>query len=295
MLVLNHETGLSLPKAPEFEADGSWPPLATAWVVERIELFTTKYTDPGSAAACAVLNPNSLRRSDGGPTKDVLSGEFLYKELLGRFSDSEELWFARMSGWREIKCIYLCPPTKYFKAQPGSRVATLDDNCIEAFTPPFYELRRLVHSVRWRRSDPVTQLPPGATDELMYSITTGLSVERSRTLANSLGVSIGADAAHIQASLNHQVMEEFGLSIEITAQEQRSNKLTLPNSRPDRYGLFALWHVDHRIDVDALTVGDVPEPKYKAQPLRLSVITPAWEHRGSTEFAVGDQPHVTHK
>lgn len=44
------------------------------------------------------------------------------------------------------------------------------------------ELRRLVHAARWKRQDPVIQLPPASAHEMTYSVITGLSIEHTQTL-----------------------------------------------------------------------------------------------------------------
>jgi len=115
---------------------------------------------------------------------------------------------------------------------------------------PRKELRRLVYAARWEREDPVTQLPPDVSYEKAHILTTGLSVEHTQKLAQSLGVSVGNDAAGLRSRLD----QEFGLKVNVTAQQQLSKKITLTNPRSDHYRLYAFWHVSRRFTVDALDI-----------------------------------------
>jgi hypothetical protein len=158
------------------------------------------------------------------------------------------------------------------------------------------ELRRVVHSVRWRRTNPVTQLPPGASHVTTDSITTGLSIEYSQTLASSLGISIGPSLHGVaQANLSSQLQQQFGITLQITSQEQKSDELTVPNPSVDRSRLFAFWHVDNRIDVDFLTIGPQvgtgPAPDSPA--IAHFALRPTWTPLSSVEFATKSAPHVT--
>jgi len=173
------------------------------------------------------------------------------------------------------------------------------------------ELRRLLHAARWEREDPVIQLPPGSTHEMMHSVTTGLSIEHSQTLASSLGISVGSNLAGLQTKLNSELKQEFGLKLDITVQEERSTKLTLANNSDDHYRLFALWHVYHRLTVDALvvplhqlTVDADGVPLYKGFPQELprgrgitispGGLRPAWVPRGAVEFVTSNEPFITY-
>ena len=88
---------------------------------------------------------------------------------------------------------------------------------------------------------------------MTHSVTTGLSVEHSQKLADSLGLSLGGNLLGIQATLSGQLQQEFGLKLDITSQEQHSTTLTLTNPSDTLCRVFALWHVDQRISVDVLT------------------------------------------
>jgi hypothetical protein len=257
MILRNQETGLGLPSAPEFGAEGAWPPFLTDWVPLRWELFEVDPDgdDPGFAvAAYAALwrlssdrSPARIRPSD--PHHPLQMGDGLREDFLLREVQEDQ--------------------TRSWSAE--RRVET-------------HALRRLVHLVRWRRKDPVIQLPPGSPYEMTHSITTGLSVEYSQTLAKSLGLSLGSNVSGVQAKLSTELQQQFGLTLEVTAQEQRSTKLTLTNPSADQSRLFALWHVDHRVLVDVLTI-EFTSSTSSGQPV--------WKQRSSVEFATDSDPHIT--
>ena len=147
------------------------------------------------------------------------------------------------------------------------------------------ELRQLVHSVRWQRKDPPTQLPPHGNVELTNSVTTGLSIEHSETLATSLGLDLGPQVPGLQTKLSYKVQEQFGLKLNITETEQNSKKLTLSNTSNDRYRLFAQWQVDHLLSVNVLNV-----------PVAVNVsaeVQPVWRPCSQVQFMVANEPFVT--
>lgn len=266
MLIRNQNTGLSLPRAPEFGFDGAWPPVAIDWVPLSWALFLADPSDrdPDSVAGTALshkLESGLLLR-----TEDVLGDDFLCTdiiEILQRRADRASI--IKLLGRGAFK--------------------DLDDPARIPDSPAAHgELRRVVRSTRWRRKDPVTQLPPGVTHEMTHSVTTGLSVEHSQKLADSLGLSLGGNLLGIQATLSGQLQQEFGLKLDITSQEQHSTTLTLTNPSDTLCRVFALWHVDQRISVDVLTV---------STSRKRSELRSAWEPRGSPEFVVDSDPYLT--
>jgi hypothetical protein len=266
VLIRNQDTGLSLPRAPEFGFDGAWPPVAIDWVPLSWALFLADPSDrdPDSVAGTALshkLASGLLLR-----TEDVLGDDFLCTDII-------EILQRRRTRALMRKLL-------------GKRAAKISEDLegIPDSPAAHGELRRVVRSTRWRRKDSVTQLPPGATYEMTHSVTTGLSVEHSQTLADSLGLSLGGNLLGIQATLSRQLQQEFGLKLDITSQEERSTTLTLTNPSDTLYRVFALWHVDQRISVDALTVST---GRHRSEHM------PAWEPRGSPEFVVDSDPHLT--
>jgi hypothetical protein len=133
----------------------------------------------------------------------------------------------------------------------------------------------------------VIKLAPGSTHEVTHSVTTGLTVERSQTLAKSLGLSAGPNLTGIQAKLSSQMNKEFGLKLDITAQEPESSKLTITNQSDEHYRLFALWHVDQRITVDALDLA-VRAPRPSGQ------VHATWTSRGTVDFMAAHDPFITY-
>ena len=277
MLFSNQETGLALPPAPEFGPDGSWPPAATDWLSLRWDLFDVDCKFDRRAAVAHALSWRFGRDERlGSPlcTENALSEDFLYQSTFAGLGE------VTMFEYRRGR---LSLVLDYWKAE-RDRGKDFDDR--------YAELRRLVHAVRWRRTDPVIQLPPGAVHEMTYVITTGLSMESSLRLASSLGLSVAGDAPGLKTTLSSQIQEEFALKLDVSAQEQQSTKLTLSNESTERYRLFALWHVDHKITVDALRVGD--GDMEKRQFGTFDDLHTFWEPREKIEWVAHSDPHITY-
>lgn len=255
MLIRNQEVRL-LPSAPEFAKDGTWPPVVTEWLPLRWELFeaeTSKLTELSAGLVYQLLAYSRAHTADDPLLReDALRSDFLWESVFRGAATSVHLW-------------------------------------LTADADLSVELRRLVHAVRWQRKDPVTRLPPGSTHEMAHSINTGLSVERSQTLAASLGLSIGAKVAAFQAKISSQLEQQFGFKLDITAQEEKHTKLTLTNQSDNHSRLFALWHVDHRITVDALEA----EPAWSIKAHSSDGLYTTWTPRGEVEFVTTDEPFVT--
>jgi len=113
-----------------------------------------------------------------------------------------------------------------------------------------------------------------------------MTVGRSQRLAKSLGLSTGTKVAGVQADLSSQLTREFRLELDIRAEEEKTRKLTITNQSAEHYRRFALWHVDHRITVDAL---GVPVPAG-----RLMQCSATWTPREDVEFVLGDDPFLTY-
>lgn len=276
VLFSNQETGLALPPAPEFGPDGSWPPAATDWVPLRWDLFDVACQIDRRAAVAHALSWRFGRDEHCDRplcTENALNEDFLYRST---FAGLGEVTMFEHRGKLSLVLDY----------GKAARDRTKD------FDDRYAELRRLVHAVRWRRADPVTQLPPGAAHELTYAITTGLSMESSLRLASSLGLSIAGDAPGLQTTLSSQIQEEFVLKLDVSAQEQRSSKLTLSNQSTKRSRIFALWHVDHQITVDALRVGD--GDMEKRQFGTFDDLHTFWEPREKIEWVAHSDPHITY-
>jgi hypothetical protein len=296
VLIRRCETGLSLQPAPEFGPDGAWPPVVTEWLPLSWALFWTDSgldpledppgLDPAAVAAAAILKQFTLYRRDEDTvedalrTEDALRDDFLHESAFAWFPEGTEL----------------CMPVSR-----GGQVSTRDftlwmEEDADTFHPCYHvgELRRAVHSVRWRRKDPVTQLPPGVTHEVTQSVITGLSVEHTRTLADSLGLDLGAEVAGAQARLSSQVRQEFGLKLDITTQQEHSTKVTLSNPGDIGYRLFAVWYMDHRISVDALALPVHAAGRSLVFRSHSYGFRPAWQQRERLEFAAEDEPHMTY-
>jgi hypothetical protein len=282
--IRNTETGLVLPSAPEFSEDGRWPPIVTEWTPLRWGLFESEHivTDEMTSAEAATgaieayeiikLYRDHTKSPSGvyDPllTEDALHDDFLYETI---FSFSSLVY----SYQHSVSIIAIRVGGEQFSRH---------------FLPPrsgrYKLLRRIVHAVRWRRQDPVIQLPPDSTHEMTHSVTTGLTVERSQALSRALGLNIGGDAAGIQARISAQLNEEFGFRLEITAQQEKIRKLTLSNSSVNRYRRFAVWHVDHRVTVTTLEV--------RFGQASIGENHSRWAPQREVEFVTSDDPFVTY-
>jgi hypothetical protein len=304
VLIRNQETGLVLPSAPEFARDGSWPPVVTEWLPLRWELFEA---DPHNLDTLMAYLLFTLRRSrDPLLAEDTQSASLIYEPSfpddasavikVTQTSTSVEIKFnddsieIKRKRWRPTAQLYYMSEAA-LRASGGDPIDLAElHQVVNLLNIPYKELRRLVHYARWRRKDPITQLPPGSTQEMMHSVTTGLSVERSQALAGSLGLNLGVDMTGVQAKLSSQLQQELGFKLDITAQEEMSTKLTLTNQSNDHYRLFALWHIDHLITVDALSV---PTTRHRGHSGFTSGLQPSWTRLGSEEFVTSNEPFVT--
>lgn len=273
MLIRSQEVG-TLPPAPEFGNTGTWPPVATDWVPLRWELFSAETSKWAAFAAYFVLYVAAQRGNDALLEEDALRSDFLHNSIFSRSPVVFE--HAKKNPLRlgDNVTLRIAPPEGSsgdpFPMPPGEN-----------------ELRRLVHATRWRRKDPVTQLPPGSTQEMAYSVTTGLSIEHSETLAKSLGINVGGNINGLATRLNSHLKRELGIKLDVSSQVDRSTKLTLSNPSEDHYRLFALWHVEHQITVEAL---ELPMSEYQ---FNTSELQREWASRSVVEFATTSDPFVT--
>lgn len=275
-MIQNYETGLCLPSAPEFGPDGKLPPEATEWVPLRWQLFETKNISIDAAITYAALLIWGINHDNSIFSADALNDNFLHEFFV---------WVVRgvnvkyTSAGANVSSNMLAD----WFAPPGQRYPAAARKCDARSR----ELRRLVHSVRWRRDDPVIRLPPGSTSGMTCSSTTGLSIERSMTLANSLGITLGGASAGVSARLNSELQSQFMLQLNITAENSKTNTITLQNSSHDHDILYAVWHKEYSIAVTALDVG----------PFNLILADeapdPRWRTRGYVEFVSEDQTHIT--
>lgn len=247
--------------APEFGNDRSWPPVSTPWLALRWELFEATPNEASTSRALSLLRSFDLELRED--ERDALSPNFVDRLFGQAHRGPGHLGRAPL---RRRKL----PSRRYEPTSDPKAVCYLK------------EVRRLVHYVRWRRNDPVTQLPPDAVQENSYSVTTGLSMEHSQTLAKSLGAELGTARVGVHATLTRQLQQQFRLKLEITEQEQRTSKLTLTNQSRG-YRLFALWRVEHLITVDAL-----------AAELARQGYRHSWLPRANVEFVANTDPVVTY-
>lgn len=278
MLIRSQEVG-TLPSAPEFGDTGAWPPVATDWLPLRWELFSAETPEWAPFAAYLVLLVSAQRGNNALLEEDALRSDFLHESVFSRspvaFEYAKKYPFALGNAKRDNNFTIRIEPPEGTSFDPS-------------FIPGgVNELRRLVYATRWKRKDPVTLLPPRSVYEMTYSVTTGLSIEHSETLAKSLGINTGGKFPGLETRLNSHLSRELGIKFDVTSQVDRSTKLTLTNPSDDHYRLFALWHVDHQITVDALELPMSEHQDYTAE------LQPEWVSRGIIEFVTTSEPFVT--
>jgi hypothetical protein len=246
VLIRDQKSGLTLPSAPEFGPNGLWPPAETEWLPLRWELFERKMPQLEALAAMYYFmvyrsNISEMDISEDAWLKDFCSKPSFPNSLI-------EVRFQKPHMMLLITCEKVLPEPRAAMSGIGTarpplfgRTAELSDlRDVLLSATQANGLCQLMHSVRWRRKDPVTQLPPDATHEMTHTVTTGLSIEHSQTLAESLGLDLGGKAG-LQTKLSYKLQEQFGLKLNITATEETSTKLTLSNQSKNSYRLFALW------------------------------------------------------
>jgi hypothetical protein len=109
------------------------------------------------------------------------------------------------------------------------------------------ELREAVYSQAWQRADPIVQLPPGASHELAYTTTCGVSATQTTELAQSLGLKVGQ-----AAQLAGQLSSKFAIQAALTEQRTVTETVTLRNDGPRAYRLYARWSIRHDVTVSRI-------------------------------------------
>jgi hypothetical protein len=285
VIIRNEETGLVLPSAPEFDADGTWPPVTTDWTPMRWGLFEAEQL--GEMANYAYVVVNFSRQSQVWVITDSLLTDINLHEGVLQIP----FWHRSLFRLKDQPLASSKDLTPFLVKD----FSFLRKSAIPLTSRSRYELRRLVHAERWQRHDPVIQLPPGATHEVTHSVTTGLTAEGSQALSKALGLNLGGNVAGIQAGISSQLTRQFGLRLEITAQQEQAKKLTLSNQSASRYTRYALWHVDHRVTVTALELlpSSVVMKDGGAWTKDGEDPRARWAPRGEAEFAASDDMFIT--
>jgi hypothetical protein len=204
---------VALGDPPAFGAGGAWPPLEGHPVVIASAVF---HTAVRRGRANGEYRTTLVRRSNVGHTAKVVTGTV----------GGVLFWPAgvAMLGYLAMK-----------KMRAGKAG----------------ELREVVYSQSWGRDDPVVQLPPGATHEQSYSITSGISETQTRELAQSLGLKLGKAGV-----LTGELSSKFGIATTVSEQRTVTDTVTLRNDGTQTYRLYARWFVQHEIIVQRL---EMPE------------------------------------
>lgn len=195
VVIKNHESGLTLPPAPGFGLDGLWPPVETEWLPLRWELFELETQELEAMIGWMLFKIASHPISDDAWLKDFYTKPSFAKSSVELMLSKDK---ASISITSEGSALNLSRSRTSLFGRATLELSDLRNFVLEAFRAK--ELRQLVHCVRWRRKDPVTQLPPDASHELTHSVTTGLSIEQSQTLTESLGLDLGGNRQDFRQS-----------------------------------------------------------------------------------------------
>ena len=90
----------------------------------------------------------------------------------------------------------------------------------------------------WERDDPPLQLPPGTSDEYGTARRVGLSRERAREIATTIGLS---------GNFSSQLSTKTAIKLTMTEEETSTRKITVTNPQTDRYRLVARWYLYNRL------------------------------------------------
>jgi len=110
------------------------------------------------------------------------------------------------------------------------------------------EVRRIRVYQRWMRDSPITQLAPGSSASREVEIVVGVSEQTTLEIGAQMGI-----GKLTPANLSGQVSARISEVLTLTRQEKLAFRINLDNSGDkDQYRIFAIWHVEDTIEVDAL-------------------------------------------
>jgi hypothetical protein len=236
-------------RPPEFDSDGSPPPLRTELRMTFVDydVRTTKSALPGDPLALRTLLRARPSNPDFDPARDWLV-ERLSRNKMHRVAarDTYRLNQAHR-GFERFRdySVALDTLTTSFR---------LLDRLHDALHFSTYTgLLRTRRSSFWQRMQVIQQVARGDTKTITDTVESGLSTTDTQELSQSLGLEYGKKDVF---KLSTQLSQKFGTSV--TQSEQRSHSTELELSGPvqaeARYRHYALWHYGHRLDVDLLVI-----------------------------------------
>jgi len=194
-----------LGEPPHFGADGRWPPVEGPPTVVSTASFVVEFRAAGP--------PRFAERLDPGERSVVAESTLLLGPL-------------GILAWLHYK-------NKHRAGWTPSPV------------PARSEVREVVHTQRWRREDPIVQLPPGASCEHSYTTECGITNRETSELAANLGIDIGAPLG----SRSTQLSAKCGIEVSLTEQRRVTSTLRLRNDEREVDRLYAVWLVQHDISI----------------------------------------------
>ena len=266
-----------------------WPPVETEWLPLRWHFFEREASDLLTSLAWIYFKASPQVISSDASFKDFCINASIPDSAVKLRASRSNIDIGSFGERRHDSTTF-----HIWNQKEPSRILVTSPDLVWRESPK--QIRQLVHSVRWRRRDPPTQLPPAATYEMANTITTGLSIEHSQTLANSVGLDLGGKSPGFQAMLSHRLEHQFGLKLNITEATEITRKLTLDNSSDDCYRIFALWQVDHLLAVNVLELPieiDVLEDIPADTELQCKFDNLQWRLCDQVQFTVANEPFIT--
>jgi hypothetical protein len=299
VLIKSQESGLALPHAPGFGPGGAWPPAQTEWLPLRWQVFAREASNLGTAIGWMLFVANPPNISDNTSFEEFCGNPACLNSTVEFTYSRPKLSVKLPCGEEGAMTFGLSSISEFERNARGVKVSVtggvprpgIPTRLWKGASRP-QQIQQLVHSVRWRREDPPTQLPPAATYEMTHTATIGLSTEHSQALAKSLGLDIGGRAPGLQTKLSQGLQQQFGFKLNITETTEVSKKLTLTNPNSDRYRAFSLWQMDHLL---AAKVLDLPI-KFHV-PKAEGIFTwwhPHWTLCDQVQFTVSNEPFITY-
>jgi hypothetical protein len=239
-------------RPPEFEPDGTPPPLRTDPLIV--------------ATAYAVRTADSGKPGDPLVLKALLSAQ----SPLGSEFKSAQGWLAeRLSSYSRhriaVRDLYRLTQAQQGIEKAGrsfignallgpiSAVVTGTEFVLDSLGFITYTgLLRLRLSSFWQRHENILQLPPNDEDTVSLETTVGMSRTESHELGQSLGLEMGGNGG---PKLSSTLSEMFRTEVTYSEQRKVSQEVRLTGpTGGGKYRHYALWRSRRRVEADLLVI-----------------------------------------
>lgn len=228
-----------LGQPPEFGSDGSDPPLESEPLnVSSSLVLSPVYGDVQTARArLLLLLLEKNKKGKYALRAEGVEVERLIKELIEKRRE-----FDGDPGSEEAE-------TALIVMQMEDMGMTIFMEDLEKGTGEPREPVLLYYTKSWRRDDPVTQLPPGASLQRQVELKLGASASEYEDLSMHLEIDISPGLGRLSTELNRKIGLRGSLKMERTTTET----LSLTNPSDSLYRRFAFWHVVDTISICRLS------------------------------------------